>query len=139
MKGQKIRAMSKNSSARKNTPACKITSHVLDTHLGRPAAGVAVSLSRWESDAWMELARAETNTQGRVEDWLPKKEQVTTIREFTEGRYRIRFETGAYFKKVRSFYPFVEVVFEIQEITEFTHYHVPLLISAFGYSTYRGS
>jgi 5-hydroxyisourate hydrolase len=80
----------------------------------------------------MEIARGETNADGRIADWLdPGPQQV--------GTYRITFDTGAYFasRSETGFYPFVPVVFEITSPGE--HHHVPLLLNPFGYSTYRGS
>ncbi len=113
-----------------------ITTHVLDTARGRPAAGVAVSLARRSGDAWAELARARTDANGRVANLLPDGVKHPA------GTYRLRFDTGAYFASQEggggapSFYPFVEIVFEIRDAE---HYHVPLLVSPFGYTTYRGS
>ncbi len=111
-----------------------ITTHVLDTSRGRPAAGVRVVLARQiENDAWQELGQGSTNDDGRVSDLLPADSSLAA------GVYRLTFETGAYFRALglRSFYPYVSVVFEIADSSQ--HYHVPLLLSPFGYSTYRGS
>ena len=110
-----------------------ITTHVLDTALGKPACGVAVQLSRLEPDGTArELARGATDADGRVRDLLAPG-------SLRCGRYRLRFEVGAYFAAGGrdGFYPLVDVVFEIGAETE--HYHVPLLLSPYGYSTYRGS
>jgi len=110
-----------------------ITTHVLDTALGKPAAGVSLQLTRLEADGTQhELARAITNADGRVPDLLAPG-------SLRRGRYRMTFQTGAYFAASQrtSFYPVVEVVFEISAETE--HYHIPLLLSPYGYSTYRGS
>ena len=109
-----------------------ITTHVLDTTRGRPAAGVAVSLARRTGETWTELTMARTDATGRVANLLPDDVQNPT------GTYRLRFDTGAYFKAqgVASFHPFVEIIFDVRD-TE--HYHVPLLVSPFGYTTYRGS
>jgi 5-hydroxyisourate hydrolase len=110
-----------------------ITTHVLDLALGAPARGLALSLSLVGPDgSARELARATTNADGRVADLLAPG-------NLQRGIYRLQFETGAYFAASQrpTFYPEVTVVFEIQEETE--HYHVPLLLSPFGYSTYRGS
>ena len=110
-----------------------ITTHVLDTSSGTPAGGLAVGLSFREKDGWHELGRGRTNKDGRVADLLA---DGTALRV---GTYRLRFETGAYFRgrSKPCFYPEVSIIFEIQAANE--HYHVPLLLSPFGYSTYRGS
>ena len=110
-----------------------VTTHVLDTARGRPAAGVPVSLEAGAgADAWKELGRGATNADGRAADLLPGG-------TLQPGRYRLTFDTAAYFKAegLQGFYPYVQVVFEIRQAGE--HYHVPLLLSPFGYSTYRGS
>ncbi|HYL56499.1 MAG TPA: hydroxyisourate hydrolase [Gemmatimonadales bacterium] len=109
-----------------------ITTHVLDTARGRPAGGVAVSLARRTGETWTELATARTDGTGRVPNLLPDDIENPT------GSYRLRFDTGAYFKAhgVASFHPFIEILFDVRD-TE--HYHVPLLVSPFGYTTYRGS
>lgn len=111
----------------------QITSHILNTTLGKPAAGVLIVLYRQTNDDdWEEIVRGITNQDGRIADWLPKDEVLDT------GNYKLKFETGDYFKQLQlpSFYPFVEIVFSI---TDGSHYHVPLLLNPYGYSTYRGS
>jgi 5-hydroxyisourate hydrolase len=111
-----------------------ITTHVLDTSRGRPAAGLAVALERRTGNGNFEpLAQGKTNPDGRVADLLPDGSKLEA------GTYRLTFETGAYFKAggVAAFYPSVSVVFQIDKPEP--HYHVPLLLSPFGYSTYRGS
>ena len=111
-----------------------ITTHVLDTTRGKPAAGVKVTLEmQLNANEWKELARGETNTDGRISNLLPENAKLSA------GIYRLTFLTSAYFKSIgiESFYPFIHVVFELKE--PITHYHVPLLLSPFGYSTYRGS
>jgi hydroxyisourate hydrolase len=110
-----------------------LTTHILDTAIGRPAEGVPVVLQHKLSEGnWDHLAEGITNHDGRVLDLLPEK----TILEV--GVYRLIFNTDAYFHKhkVSSFYPKVLVEFTINDSS---HYHVPLLLSPFGYSTYRGS
>ncbi|HVJ19573.1 MAG TPA: hydroxyisourate hydrolase [Polyangiaceae bacterium] len=110
-----------------------LTSHVLDTALGKPAQGLAVALSRLQGDGSFELlAERRTGADGRVSDLLPAG-------ALDAGTYRLRFETAAYFAASARpvFYPFVEIVFVVTAPGE--HYHVPLLLSPFGYSTYRGS
>lgn len=112
-----------------------ITTHVLDTATGRPAAGLAITLERLASEGgggFVAIGSGVTDADGRVRDLLGKG-------ELTAGEYRIRFETGDYFKKTgrAGFYPRVEVAFTVTEPQ--SHHHVPLLLSPFGYSTYRGS
>ena len=109
-----------------------ITTHVLDTQKGRPAAGVSVSLSELKGDGWQEIARAATNDDGRITDLLPPN-------ALNGGSYQIRFDTGAYFAATgtNTFYPEVTIVFNVSDDAQ--HYHVPLLLSPFGYTTYRGS
>lgn len=111
-----------------------ISTHVLDTARGRPAAGVPITLSlRGADGAFAELGRGETDADGRCKTLVPAGHA------FVAGVYRIVFDTGAYFAKlgVDGFYPEAAIVFEIKKPEE--HYHVPLLVSPFGYSTYRGS
>jgi len=109
-----------------------ITTHVLDTNLGKPAAGMQVTLFKQVGEDWLELARSHTNADGRITDWLEGQQREA-------GIYRIVFDTDAYFEaQQRScFYPSVNFDFRIDNIEE--HYHVPLLVSAHGISTYRGS
>jgi 5-hydroxyisourate hydrolase len=102
-----------------------ITSHILDISRGCPATGVKIVLFVEQDDAWPELHHAATNGDGRIAPWT-----------VAPGRYKLRFETRAYFAAVPSFYPFVEIHFEIGDNA---HYHIPLLLSPWGYSTYRGS
>lgn len=110
----------------------QLTTHILDTTQGKPAAGVEIALYQQHQTDWKEIVRGFTNNDGRITDWLPKDELLP------HGLYKLKFETGNYYKQlmISSFYPFVEVVFSI---TDSTHYHVPLLLNPFGYSTYRGS
>ena len=110
----------------------QITTHILDTTRGKPAANITIVLCRGENDAWTEIARGKTNNDGRIADLLPK-DNVLQI-----GIYKLRFETKDYFDKDRipTFYPYVEIVFDLQSTD---HYHIPLLLNPFGYSTYRGS
>ena len=108
-----------------------ITTHVLDTSRGRPAAGVPVVLERAVESGWEPLGCGTTDGDGRVRDLLASAPE--------DGRYRLTFDTGAYFRAVgeAGFYPEVSVTFVVGQAAE--HYHVPLLLSPFGYSTYRGS
>jgi 5-hydroxyisourate hydrolase len=109
-----------------------ITTHVLDIALGKPASGVPVTLARMMDGTFVELATGSTNADGRVADLLPAGSLV-------RGTYRISFLLTPYFEASgrTSFYPHVDIVFSVDAPTE--HYHVPLLLSPFGYSTYRGS
>lgn len=109
-----------------------ITTHVLDTSIGKPAAGVAVELEIRRDEDWVRLASGATNADGRVADLLAHG-------SLQAGTYRITFRTRAYFegRGQKTFYPHVKIAFDIDAPEQ--HYHVPLLISPFGYSTYRGS
>lgn len=110
----------------------QITTHILDTTRGKPAKGVTIALYSQQTETWQELARGTTNPDGRVADLLPKGEMLA------RGIYKLKFFTQEYFDQqgVTAFYPFVEIVFAV---TAPEHYHVPLLLNPFGYSTYRGS
>jgi 5-hydroxyisourate hydrolase len=109
-----------------------ISTHVLDTAHGRPAAGVAVTLSVQEGRGWRELSRGTTDADGRIPTLLP------TAPPAGGATFRLHFAVGEYFAAQggAAFYPYVEVVFTPHDDG---HYHVPLLVSPFGYSTYRGT
>ncbi|MBI4535115.1 MAG: hydroxyisourate hydrolase [Ignavibacteriae bacterium] len=110
-----------------------ITTHVLDTMRGEPAAGIKVVLElQNDSSKWDKLAEGKTDNDGRIGDLLLGARLVA-------GIYRLTFQTGAYFeaKGIKAFYPYVTVAFEVTGSN--SNYHVPLLLSPFGYSTYRGS
>lgn len=110
-----------------------ITTHVLDVSLGRPAANVGVILeSQSPRGEWTETARGATDGDGRLRDWIAAK-------TLPAGTYRLKFDTRSYFadRKITGLYPEVVIVFEVGDAQE--HYHIPLLLSPFGYSTYRGS
>lgn len=108
-----------------------ITTHVLDLTAGLPAAGVGVTLEQAIVTGWSVLARATTDADGRVREAFASLPTV--------GRYRLTFATGAWFgtRGVRSFHPEVSVVFDLADPN--AHLHIPLLLSPFGYTTYRGS
>lgn len=110
-----------------------ISTHILDTAGGHPAEGVPLVLEARTDEGWRPIGGGTTNHDGRVRDLLNDGESLDV------GMYRMTFETGVYFEKsgTRGFYPVVRVVFEVQAPDE--HYHVPLLLSPYGYSTYRGS
>jgi 5-hydroxyisourate hydrolase len=107
-----------------------VTTHVLDTGAGRPAAGVAVVLYRKDGGSWHELASSATDADGRAKDLGPE--------QLAPGHYRLNFGTGDYYARLgtATFFPEVDLVFEVKGPE---HYHVPLLLSPFAYSTYRGS
>ena len=109
-----------------------ITTHVLDTARGRPAQGVPIVLEHATGDGWQLLGSATTDADGRARDL------VADATALAHGRYRLTFDTGAYFsgRGEAAFYPEVTVVFTVAADG---HHHVPLLLSPFGYSTYRGS
>ena len=110
----------------------QITTHILDTTKGRPAVGVIIDLYYGTNDEWKLLARSVTNSDGRISDLLADDAVLQ------QGIYKMRFETKDYFDKeqVKTFYPYVEIIFEVDSDE---HYHIPLLLNPFGYSTYRGS
>ena len=107
-----------------------VSTHVLDTALGQPAAGVPVRLERL-ADGGTPLAEAVTGQDGRVAELGPDG--------LGPGTYRVVFDTGAYFGRTgqRAFYPEVAISFLVEAADG--HYHVPLVLSPFGYATYRGS
>ena len=125
----------------------QITTHILDTTKGRPAQGVTIILFKGETHSqlaideykadrsafgWIEIARGITNSDGRITDLLNIDIVLQT------GIYKMRFETEDYFAKdnVVTFYPYVEIIFDI---TTDEHYHIPLLINPFAFNTYKGS
>lgn len=109
-----------------------ITTHVLDTQTGMPAANVAITLEQKSKDGWMPLAKGRTDADGRIRD-------LVTEASLAPGIFRMTFETGEYFQAqgVTGFYPSVSILFEIANPLQ--HHHIPLLLSPYGYSTYRGS
>lgn len=111
-----------------------ISTHILDTALGRPVVGVTVSLARREGADWALLHESRTDSDGRVKSLLPEEYRVEAAGEI----FRLRFETAPYFAATReiSLYPYVDIVFHA---TQAAHYHIPLLLTANGYTTYRGS
>ncbi len=115
------------------TAAPGITTHVLDTSLGRPAVGVFVVLEHYVDTErnWHTIAEGKSDAKGRVDDLLPAK-------SLEEGLYRITFDTDAYFgdREVETFYPSISVNFQVADPKQ--HHHVPLLLSPYGYTTYRG-
>jgi len=109
-----------------------ISTHILNTAIGRPATGVTVTIERETSDTWSELTGGITDEDGRIAPFV-------TDDELAEGIYRITFATGAYFAELgqEAFHPEVTIDFQVRDTDQ--HYHVPLLITPWSYSTYRGS
>jgi 5-hydroxyisourate hydrolase len=110
----------------------RITSHILDTSLGKPAESVKIILYRQLEQGWKEVASGFTNSDGRIKDLTEEQPELQA------GVYKLKFLTGDYFHQTSraSLYPFIEIVFEINPNE---HYHIPLLLNPFGYTTYRGS
>lgn len=109
-----------------------LSTHILDTHLGRPAPDVAIALWRWQDNAWHKVGSALTDSDGRCRTLLGGHALVA-------ADYKLHFDVGAYFRAhhTASLYPYVEIVFTVVDPEQ--HYHIPLLLAANGYSTYRGS
>lgn len=115
----------------------QLSTHILDITTGKPAPEVKVELFRRSSVGdWKRVASSLTDLNGRISDFLPMPDKLAL--SDNKGIYMLRFLTKGYFDKSgqTSIYPFVEVVFEIRDDS---HYHIPLTLSANGYSTYRGS
>ena len=110
-----------------------ISTHILDTTIGRPATGVSVTLSRMSDGAWHSIATTVTDSDGRCKDLLPPTEPSKS------GTYRIHFETSPYYAQhyEQGLYPYIDIVFDVRNSEQ--HYHIPLLLTANGYTTYRGS
>ncbi len=111
----------------------QITTHILDTTRGKPAADVPITLFIQKDNDWQEMSTGLTNDDGRIGDLL----HADVVLE--AGTYRMHFDTNSYFNanNEQGFYPFVDIVFNID--ASGSHYHIPLLLTAYGYSTYRGS
>ncbi len=111
----------------------QLSSHILDISKGLPASDVTIRLEKLneQSKIWSLVDEKVTDKNGRISDFLPSENS-------NPGIYKLTFFTSDYFKKnnQESFYPFIEVVFQIKDAD---HYHVPITLSAFGYSTYRGN
>jgi len=108
----------------------KLTTHVLDTANGRPAAGIKVELAVHEGSAWKKLKSVTTNKDGRTDEPLAEGAALKP------GQYRLKFHVGEYFNK-KDFLDVVPVRFNVSDAN--ANYHVPLLCSPWSYSTYRGS
>ncbi|WP_077341898.1 hydroxyisourate hydrolase [Pseudocolwellia agarivorans] len=112
----------------------QITTHVLDTSRGLPAKGLPITLFQQDEDSvWHSLANGVTNDDGRIAGLLDPELVLPA------GLYRMHFDTKTYFDSIdeKGFYPYVDIVFELDASGD--HYHIPLLLTAYGYSTYRGS
>jgi 5-hydroxyisourate hydrolase len=115
-----------------------LSTHVLDTTHGKPAAGMAVTLARWVGNGWVQLKALTLDADGRTHG-----EPLITTEALQVGRYRLTFAVGAYFRALgvnlptEAFLESVPIEFGISDVKQ--HYHVPLLCSPFGYGTYRGS
>ena len=110
-----------------------ISTHILDTGTGVPAAGIPVTLEERRRDAWSLIGSGERDADGRERSLVP------TGRELTPGTHRLRFDLRDYFESRNraAFFPSVEITFHVEQASQ--NYHVPLLLSPFGYTTYRGS
>lgn len=107
-----------------------ITTHILDTSTGKPAANVAVQLFVHTNNEWQLIAQGKTNSDGRITDWLNTDVEFAT--------YKLVFDLDSYYEnqETPAFYPEAQITFRLQDKK---HHHIPLLLSPFGYSTYRGS
>ena len=110
----------------------QITTHVLDTAVGMPGQNISIRLQAMQGKTWHTIAQGVTNVDGRIADLLPQE------RTLKAANYKMVFDTGRYYtqQNIKTFYPEVEIIFSTFDQT---HYHVPLLLNPFGYSTYRGS
>ncbi|TXI66371.1 MAG: hydroxyisourate hydrolase [Flavobacterium sp.] len=115
------------------TETYQLSSHILDVSKGTPASGVTIKLEKLEetTNSWIKIDEKVTDKNGRITDFL--KGNASNL-----GIYKLTYFTKEYFKRsqTESFYPFIEVVFQISDTS---HYHVPITLSAFGYATYRGN
>lgn len=112
----------------------QLSSHILDITLGKPAPGVKIRLSKQDTiGKWIAIDEKMTDENGRIKNFLKQEKGVNN-----QGIYKLTYYTSPYFKQLNqhSFYPFIEVIFEI---TNENHYHVPITLSPFGYSTYKGN
>jgi len=107
--------------------------HVLNLQTGQPTAGIEVELDQKLQDNWVKLASGVTDNNGRISALFPQDKTAST------GSYRVVFKTGDFYKKTnqKTFFPEIPVEFNMEASGE--HYHIPLLLSPFGYSTYRGN
>jgi 5-hydroxyisourate hydrolase len=111
----------------------RISTHILDLSLGKPAADVPVQLEKQESDGkWLSLSSSQTDHDGRCAQLLKDDKLIP-------GVYRLHFDTAAYFAahKIKTLYPFIEITFHVRDGE--SHFHIPVLLNANGYTTYRGT
>ncbi len=110
-----------------------ISTHILDTAAGRPAENIPVTLARRVNGAWVLLNSGITDADGRCKGLLPLDQMLEA------GVYRLEFATSIYYEahQMQGLYPYVDIVFEVRDSDR--HYHIPLLLTANGYTTYRGS
>ncbi len=113
-----------------------ITTHVLDTSKGCPAANIPVTLEILNDNSWQTIAKATTDSDGRIMDWMDSEMNDQAGNDMQTGQYRITFTTSNYHNN-QGFFPSVTVNFIVEDTDQ--HYHVPLLLSPFSFSTYRGS
>jgi 5-hydroxyisourate hydrolase len=111
----------------------QLSSHILDVSKGLPAKDISIKLEKYneQTNVWSFVDQKKTDLNGRITDFLNSEKSNL-------GVYRLTFYTSEYFKKqgIETFYPYIEIVFQIKDQK---HYHVPITLSAFGYSTYRGN
>lgn len=110
----------------------QLSSHILDISIGKPAEHVQIELEKYNesTQTWVSIGKKETDSNGRVSDFLPYQ------KDGNNGKYKLVFFIGDYYKNTESFYPYIEIIFRIKDNE---HYHVPITLSPYGYSTYRGS
>jgi len=110
----------------------QITTHILDTTKGKPACGVTIKLHEKVGAEWIEVAKGITNKDGRIGNLIDENQLLPL------GIYKMNFDTKYYFDalQIETFYPTIDIIFQISTTD---HYHIPLLLNPFGYSTYRGS
>lgn len=113
----------------------QITTHALNTSTGKPANQLPILLEQKTPAGWQTIAQGETDLDGRITDLIASNYALTA------SHYRMTFDTKTYFDRQKEsyFYPYVEIVFSISDSELSDHFHIPLLLSPYGYSTYRGS
>jgi 5-hydroxyisourate hydrolase len=109
-----------------------LSTHILDTSIGRPAANVSLALSKFDDGTWREIGRDQTDSDGRCKTLLGEA-------PLEAATYKINFATAEYYsaQKLMGLYPWIEIAFTVADPAQ--HYHIPLLLTANGYTTYRGS
>ncbi|KAJ9575847.1 hypothetical protein L9F63_007305 [Diploptera punctata] len=124
--------MARTEMTNQQPPKGPLSTHVLDTAKGNPIGGLQVSLYKLVDGRWTPISEGMTNPDGRYANFIQRA-------DFTAGRYKLHFDVDRYFalRKLESLYPFIEIVFDVKSPQD--HYHVPLLLSPFGYTTYRGT